>query len=103
LPPPGSMRAPGEAQGNFALESAMDELACHLGLDPVELRLRNYAGDHPQLGQPWSSNALRACYEQGAERFGWQRRSPEPRSVRTGDWLVGYGMAGVSSFWWQAP
>lgn len=103
IPPPGSMRAPGEAQGNFALESAMDELACHLGLDPVELRLRNYAGDHPQLGQPWSSNALRACYEQGAERFGWQRRSPEPRSVRTGDWLVGYGMAGVSSFWWQAP
>jgi xanthine dehydrogenase YagR molybdenum-binding subunit len=103
IPAPGSMRAPGDAQGNFALESAMDELACHLGLDPVELRLRNYAGDHPQLGQPWSSKALRACYEQGAERFGWRRRSPEPRSMRHGDWLVGYGMAGVSMFWWQAP
>jgi CO/xanthine dehydrogenase Mo-binding subunit len=103
IPPTGSMRAPGEAQGNFALESAMDELACDLGLDPVELRLRNYAEDHPGLGLPWSSKALRACYEQGAERFGWWRRRPEPGLVRDGDFLVGYGMAGVSFFWWQAP
>jgi CO/xanthine dehydrogenase Mo-binding subunit len=103
IPVPGSMRAPGEAQGNFALESAVDELAYSLGMDPLDLRLRNYAEDHPQLGLPWSSKALRACYEQGAERFGWSARNPEPGSMRNGDWLVGYGMAGVSFFWWQAP
>jgi CO/xanthine dehydrogenase Mo-binding subunit len=103
IPCPHSMRGPGDAQGHFALESAMDELADALGMDPVELRLRNYAEDHPQLGLPWSSKALRACYEQGAERFGWSRRSPELGSMRDGDWLVGYGMAGVSFFWWQPP
>ncbi|WP_431898014.1 xanthine dehydrogenase family protein molybdopterin-binding subunit [Nonomuraea sp. bgisy101] len=98
-----SMRAPGEAQGNFALESAMDELSCILGIDPLELRLRNYADRHPQLDLPWSSKALRECYEVGAERFGWSRRLPEPGSMRDGDWLVGYGLAGVSFFWYQAP
>ena len=97
------MRAPGEAQGNFALESALDELAYAIGMDPLELRLRNYAEDHPQLGLPWSSKALRACYEQGAERFGWRARNPRPGSMRDGDWLVGYGMAGVSFFWLQMP
>ena len=55
----------------------MDELACELGLDPVELRLRNYAEVHPQTGRPWSSKALRECYQRGAERFGWARRTPE--------------------------
>ncbi len=103
IPAPGSMRAPGEAQGNFAVESAMDELAYVLGTDPLELRLRNYAETHPQLGLPWSSKALRACYQQGAERFGWSQRSPEPGSMRDGDWLVGYGMAGVSYMWGQLP
>jgi CO/xanthine dehydrogenase Mo-binding subunit len=96
IPSPGSMRAPGEAQGNFALESAVDELSYALGLDPLELRLRNYAQTHPQSGLPWSSKALRECYQQGAERFGWSRRTPRPGSMRDGRWLVGYGMAGVS-------
>ena len=100
---PTFMRAPGEAQGNFALESALDELAYAIGMDPLELRLRNYAEDHPQLGLPWSSKALRACYEQGAERFGWWARDPRPGSMRDGSWLVGYGMAGVSFFWFQQP
>ena len=103
IPDPTFMRAPGEAQGNFALESAVDELAYALGMDPLELRLRNYAEDNPQLGLPWSSKALRACYEQGAERFGWWARDPRPGSMRDGDWLVGYGMAGVSFFWLQMP
>ncbi|WP_336204199.1 xanthine dehydrogenase family protein molybdopterin-binding subunit [Nonomuraea sp. LPB2021202275-12-8] len=98
-----SMRAPGEAQGNFALESAMDELSYALGIDPLELRLRNYAENHPQLGLPWSSKALRECFEVGAERFGWSRRTPLPGSMRDGDWLVGYGLAGISFFWYQAP
>ncbi|WP_431931179.1 xanthine dehydrogenase family protein molybdopterin-binding subunit [Nonomuraea jabiensis] len=98
-----SMRGPGDAQGNFALESAMDELSYELGIDPLDLRLRNYAEIHPQLGLPWSSNALRECYEVGAERFGWARRRPEPGSMREGDWLIGYGLAGVSFFWFQKP
>jgi xanthine dehydrogenase YagR molybdenum-binding subunit len=87
------MRGPGEAPGVFALECALDELAWELRMDPVELRLRNYAGVHPQTGLPWASKALRACYERGAERFGWSRRSPEPRSMRNGRMLVGLGMA----------
>ena len=97
------MRGPGEAPGVFALECALDELACELGMDPVELRLRNYAEVHPQTGRPWSSKALRACYEQGAERFGWTRRAPEPRSMRNGRLLVGYGMASAYYGYVQAP
>jgi xanthine dehydrogenase YagR molybdenum-binding subunit len=103
IPVPTSMRAPGQAQGNFALESALDELSYAVGVDPLELRLRNYAEDQPQLGLPWSSKALRACFEEGAERFGWQARDPRPRSMHDGNWLVGYGMAGVSFFWFQPP
>ncbi len=103
IPWTNSMRAPGEAQGNFALESAMDELSYALGVDPLELRLRNYAEVHPQHGLPWSSNALRECYEVGAERFGWSRRAPEPGSLREKGMLVGYGMASVSYAWYQAP
>jgi len=103
IPAPTSMRAPGEAQGNFALESALDELAYAIGMDPLELRLRNYAEYQQQLGLPWSSKAQRACFEQGAERFGWSARNPRPRSMRDGNWLVGYGMAGVSFFWFQQP
>jgi xanthine dehydrogenase YagR molybdenum-binding subunit len=104
IPVPTFMRAPGESQGNFALESALDELACAIGMDPVELRLRNYAEDNPQLRLPWSSKALRACYERGAERFGWWERDPRPGSMRDRDGLlVGYGMAGVSFSWFQLP
>ena len=103
IPAPGWMRAPGEAQGNFALESAMDELSYAVGLDPLELRLRNYAETNPESGLPWSSKALRDCYLQGAERFGWSARNPQVGSMRDGNWQVGYGMAGVSFFWYQAP
>jgi xanthine dehydrogenase YagR molybdenum-binding subunit len=103
IPFPTSMRAPGQAQGNFALESALDELAYAIGADPLDLRLRNYAEEQPHLGRPWSSKALRACYEEGAERFGWRARDPRPGSMRDGNWLVGYGMAGVSFFWFQSP
>ncbi|WP_309237767.1 xanthine dehydrogenase family protein molybdopterin-binding subunit [Streptomyces albidus (ex Kaewkla and Franco 2022)] len=100
---PTSMRAPAEGQGNFALESAFDELAHTLGIDPLELRLRNYAERHPVSGMPWSSKALRECYEAGAERFGWSRRDPAPRSMRDGDELIGYGMAGVGYPWYAVP
>ncbi|MHA5052617.1 xanthine dehydrogenase family protein molybdopterin-binding subunit [Streptomyces sp. SD15] len=103
IPCPGSMRAPAEGQGNFALESAIDEVAYALGMDPLEIRLRNYAEEHPILGRPWSSKALRECYVQGAERFGWSRRRQEPGSMRDGRWLVGYGLAGVSYPFYQVP
>jgi CO/xanthine dehydrogenase Mo-binding subunit len=101
IPCPGSMRAPGHAQGSFALESALDELAYELRMDPLELRLRNYAGTHPQLGLPWSSKALRECCAVGAERFGWAARDPRVASMTDGRWQVGYGLAGVSYPWWQ--
>lgn len=104
IPPPGSMRAPGEAQGNFALETALDELAVELGVDPVELRLRNYAHTNPdQDDLPWSSKALDECLRRGAELIGWDDRDPTPRSMRDGDDLVGYGMAAVSFFYFQQP
>ncbi|WP_327003170.1 xanthine dehydrogenase family protein molybdopterin-binding subunit [Dactylosporangium sp. NBC_01737] len=102
IPVPTSMRGPGDTQGHFALECAMDELAHELDIDPVELRLRNYAEEHPQLGLPWSSKALRECYLLGADRFGWWDRDPRPRSMRRDGMLVGWGMAGVSFFWFQA-
>ncbi|GAX39753.1 aldehyde oxidase and xanthine dehydrogenase, molybdopterin binding protein [Tolypothrix sp. NIES-4075] len=90
---PTFMRAPGEASGSFALESAMDELAYALNIDPVELRLRNYAEVDPSKGLPWSSKSLRECYILGAERFGWRKRNPKPRSMRDGNYLIGWGMA----------
>jgi xanthine dehydrogenase YagR molybdenum-binding subunit len=90
---PTFMRAPGESSGTFALESAMDELAYALGMDPIELRLKNYAEKDPESGKPWSSKSLRECYTMGAEKFGWSRRAAKPRSMRDGKWLVGYGMA----------
>jgi xanthine dehydrogenase YagR molybdenum-binding subunit len=86
-------RAPGEASGMFALECAMDELAYELGLDPLELRLRNHADVDPVSGNPWSSKGLKECYQRGAERVGWQERNPAPRSQRDGHWLIGLGMA----------
>lgn len=87
------MRAPGESTGTYALESAMDELAYALGMDPVELRLKNYAETDPGTGHPWSSKSLRQCYATAAEKFGWDKRNPTPRSMTDGRWLVGYGMA----------
>jgi CO/xanthine dehydrogenase Mo-binding subunit len=96
IPSPYWMRAPGTTQGNFALESALDELSYAVGIDPIELRLRNYAEVHPGSGLPWSSKALRECYRVGAERFGWAGRPPEIGSMRDGNWLVGHGMAGAT-------
>ncbi|MFF4653741.1 xanthine dehydrogenase family protein molybdopterin-binding subunit [Streptomyces sp. NPDC001380] len=103
IPCPGSMRAPAEGQGNFALECAIDEAAHAIGMDPLEFRIRNYAEEHPVLGLPWSSKALRECYALGAERFGWSRRNPAIGSMRDGRWLIGYGMAGVSYPFYQVP
>ncbi|KPH81610.1 xanthine dehydrogenase family protein molybdopterin-binding subunit [Bosea vaviloviae] len=90
---PGDMRAPGAPLGVFALESAMDELAIATGVDPVELRLRNYAERDENDDVPFSSKELRACYRQGAEQFGWSRRNPKPGSMREGRELIGWGMA----------
>ncbi len=89
-------RGPGESSGIFALESAMDELAVKLAMDPIELRLRNYAERDPESGLEWSSKSLRQCYSLGAERFGWSRRRAEPRSVRDGDAFVGIGMSSAT-------
>ena len=90
---PTFMRAPGETTGSFAIESAMDELAWKLKMDPVALRLKNYAEVDPQENKPFSSKALRQCYEIGAEKFGWSRRTSTPRSMRSGNTLIGLGMA----------
>jgi len=103
IPTPGWMRAPGEAEGSFALESAIDELCYALGIDPIELRVKNHAHVHPDSGLPWSSNALLDCYRQGAERFGWSARNPEPRSMRNGGHLVGYGIARGALGAYQPP
>jgi xanthine dehydrogenase YagR molybdenum-binding subunit len=85
-------RGPGETLGVFALETAMDELASALEIDPVDLRLRNHTATDPR-GLPWSSDGLPECLALGAERFGWAEREPRPRSTRDGDWLIGTGMA----------
>ncbi|MER7692498.1 xanthine dehydrogenase family protein molybdopterin-binding subunit [Streptomyces sp. NPDC097610] len=90
---PTFMRGPGYATGSFVVESAMDELAHELGLDPIELRLRNEPAADEFTGQPFSTRRLRECYRVGAREFGWDRRNPEPRSTRDGDWLIGMGMA----------
>jgi len=90
---PIDMRAPGAAHGVHALEVAMDELAYKLKMDPLALRLKNYAEVNPLDGKPYSTKELRQCYLQGAERFGWKDRPLEPRSMRDGDELIGWGMA----------
>ena len=92
------MRAPGEATGSIALESAIDEMAQACGMDPLAFRLKNYAEVEPISGKPFSSKALRDCYTQGAERFGWQRRPLAPRQMRDRDGLlVGWGV-GTATF-----
>ena len=93
VPTSSDMRAPGAATGVYALESAMDELAVALKLDPVELRLRCYSDRDQNEDIPYTSKALRECYHQGAEAFGWNKRKAEPRSMRDGKDLVGWGMA----------
>ena len=93
LPTSCDMRAPSAAPALFALESAMDELAVALKIDPLELRLRCYSDRDQNENKPYSSKALRECYRQGAEAFGWAKRNPEPRSMREGSDLVGWGMA----------
>jgi len=103
IPTPGWMRAPGEAEGSFTLESVIDELSYAVGIDPIDLRVKNHAHVHPESGLPWSSNALLDCYRQGAERFGWSARNPKPRSMRNGGQLVGYGMARAALFAYQPP
>ncbi|WNI20750.1 xanthine dehydrogenase family protein molybdopterin-binding subunit [Streptomyces sp. ITFR-16] len=96
VPTPTWMRAPGEAPGSFALESAMDELAEKCGLDPVELRKRNEPGAGPVSGLPFSGRNLLACFEEGARRFGWAGRDPRPGVRREGRWLLGTGVAAAS-------
>ncbi|MGI4021567.1 MAG: xanthine dehydrogenase family protein molybdopterin-binding subunit [Janthinobacterium lividum] len=90
---PLDMRAPGAATGIPVLESAMDELAYALKMDPLALRLKNYAEKDQNDKKPFSSKALRSCYEEGAAKFGWDKRSIEPRSMREGNTLIGWGMA----------
>ncbi|MBL1099725.1 xanthine dehydrogenase family protein molybdopterin-binding subunit [Streptomyces coffeae] len=93
IPVPTIMRAPGEGQGMFALESAMDEMALACGMDPVEFRIRNEPEVHPESGLPFSSRHLVACLREGARRAGWERRDPTPRARRDGRWLLGSGVA----------
>ena len=90
---PMDMRAPGAAHGVHALEVAMDELSYALKMDPLALRLKNYADRDAAKNLPYSSKELRACYAQGAEKFGWCLRPPEPRAMREGAELIGWGMA----------
>jgi len=87
------MRAPGEAPGTAVLEIAMDELAEKLKMDPVQLRLANYAEKDPSHDRPWTGKHLRDCYSQAAERFGWSKRNATPGSMTEGNALIGYGMA----------
>ncbi len=93
---PTYMRAPGESTGSFALESAMDELAYKLNMDPIAVRLANYAEMDPTKRIPFSSKSLRECYKRGADAIGWSSRSAAPRSMRDGRYLVGMGMATAS-------
>jgi xanthine dehydrogenase YagR molybdenum-binding subunit len=96
IPVASSMRAPGEASGMLALECAMDELAEKLGIDPIELRIRNEPAEDPERHIPYSSRHLVACLREGARRFGWQGRNPRPGQIRDGNWLVGMGVAAAT-------
>jgi xanthine dehydrogenase YagR molybdenum-binding subunit len=90
------MRAPGEFSGMFALEVALDELAEQIGIDPIELRLRNEPAVDPEDGKPFSTRNLVRCLKEGAVAFGWQRRNPRPRARREGEWWVGLGVASAT-------
>ena len=100
---PTALRAPHEALGHFALECALDELAYETGVDPVTLRLRNDTETDPHTGRPFSTRAIRKCLTEGAVRFGWEKRRPEPRSMRDGRYLIGQGMAGAIYTHWRWP
>lgn len=89
---PAPMRGPGEATGSFALESALDELSYALKMDPIELRLKNYAETDPERNLPWSSKYLKECYLKGAEKIGWNQRPTTPGTKMDGEWMVGYGI-----------
>jgi xanthine dehydrogenase YagR molybdenum-binding subunit len=95
MPTPRWMRAPGEAPGMVGLECAMDELAVELGMDPIELRVRNEPRAEPESGVPFSSRHYVDCLREGARRFGWDGRDPRPRNRREGNWLIGTGVAGA--------
>ncbi|WP_277184761.1 xanthine dehydrogenase family protein molybdopterin-binding subunit [Caballeronia sp. BR00000012568055] len=90
---PTFMRAPGETSGCFALETAMDEMAYQLRMDPLAFRIKNHAAMEPQEKKPWSEKSLLQCYQRGADKFGWANRSMQPRSMRDGNTLIGWGMA----------
>lgn len=94
---PLDMRAPGGVTGVHALECAIDELAYELKMDPLQFRLKNYTDTDPGEDRPFSSKELRECFRQGADRFGWASRNPEPRSMKLGHNLIGWGMA--SAIW----
>jgi xanthine dehydrogenase YagR molybdenum-binding subunit len=100
---PTAMRSPHEALGHFALESAMDELAYAAALDPVKLRLLNDTAIDPLSGRPFSSRLLTKCLSEGAARFGWERRAPEPRSMRDGRYFIGQGVASAIYTHWRWP
>jgi xanthine dehydrogenase YagR molybdenum-binding subunit len=97
------MRAPGESVGTFAIESAVDELAVELGIDPIELRMRNEPEKDPAEGLPFSSRNLVAAWRAGAERFGWSKRKSTPRAVRDGEWLIGMGCATATYPYYRMP
>lgn len=100
LSTPTWMRGPGEASGSFALESALDELAHKLNLDPLQLRLKNFAEKNPENGLLWSANNIKECYAYGAEQIGWKNRKLKPGANKEKDWLIGYGMGcGVFGAW----
>lgn len=103
LPRGTDVRAPGEAPGMLAVESAMDELADALGMDPVELRIRNEPTVDPERDVPYSDRHLVDCLREGARRFGWENRPATPASVRDGRWLVGYGMSAAIRGHFQGP
>jgi xanthine dehydrogenase YagR molybdenum-binding subunit len=88
-----AVRAPGEAVGQLAIETAMDEMAERLGLDPIEFRRLNEPEVDPTSGEPFSTRRLMDCFDEGARRFGWERRQAKPGQVREGEWLIGYGTA----------
>ncbi|MBD8546437.1 xanthine dehydrogenase family protein molybdopterin-binding subunit [Sphingomonas sp. CFBP 8760] len=96
------MRAPGEAVGTFALESAIDELAVDMGIDPIELRLRNEPDKDPTTGAPFSSREVEKAYRDGAARFGWAARGA-PGSRREGEWLIGTGVATATYPYYRMP
>ncbi len=100
---PAPLRAPHEALGHFALESALDELAYATGVDPVEIRLLNDTEIDPESGRPFSTRAMRRCLIEGAARFGWEKRTPGPCSMRDGRFLIGQGMAGAIYTHWRWP